>query len=48
MGAITWGAAYRLAGAFVNPATGFNRSVTFLHRSGVWYETSRTAADAGN
>lgn len=47
MGAITWGGAFRLAGAFVNPATANARSITFRynHPNSTWIEISRTAAD---
>jgi hypothetical protein len=46
MGAITWNAGYRLAGAFTNPATGFRRSIQFLSTGdGLYHELSRGAAD---
>jgi len=53
LGAITWGANFSLAGAFVNPANTKNRSITFINNSipGVtnnWRELYRTAADVAN
>jgi hypothetical protein len=46
MGAITWNAGYRLAGAFTNPATGFRRSIQFLSTGdGLYHELNRGAAD---
>jgi len=50
LGAITFGAGYKLAGAFTAPATGNNRSITFYddNVTGVWYEISRTGADTPN
>lgn len=46
MGAITWAGDYRLAGAFVNPAAGKARMITFINAFGFWVEVSRSAADA--
>jgi len=51
MGAVTWtGGAlgYRLAGAFVPPATGNHRIYTFYYDGAVWREISRSAADIPN
>jgi len=50
MGAVTFGAGYKLAGAFVAPATGFNRTYSFEYDSGsaTWYEIARSAADVAN
>lgn len=45
MGVITWAAPFHLAGAFVNPANGQQRSITFTKRGAVWGEKCRTAAD---
>lgn len=45
MGAITWNAAFALAGAFTNPASTKQRSVTFLWSGTGWNELYRTAAD---
>jgi len=48
MGAITWGAGYKLA-AWTNPANGFNRSIDFeFDGSTTWREVSRTPADVPN
>lgn len=49
LGAITWGAKYKMA-AWVNPAAGFSRSVTFTYdpNSTNWYEISRTSTDIAN
>jgi len=48
LGAVTW-TGYKMA-AWVSPATGFNRSITFRYNStsGNWHEISRTAADVPN
>lgn len=48
-GAVTlsWPANVHLAGAWVNPGPGANRSIT-LRRGDAWYEVSRTAADVAN
>jgi len=48
MGAITWGAAFRLAGAFTNPAAGQHRLITFSYDGSAWRELSRSAADQAN
>jgi hypothetical protein len=46
MGTITWGTGqFQLAGAFVNPANGFARVITFQYDGGHWLEISRSAAD---
>lgn len=47
MGAITFSAGYKLAGAFTNPATGNLREITFRRDTAgsVWREVGRTAAD---
>lgn len=47
MGAITWGARYALAGAFVNPANGKRRTITFYYDidDDRFVEKSRAAAD---
>jgi hypothetical protein len=44
---LTWAASYRLAGAWVNPANGFVRTITFAYNlsANAWYEVSRAAAD---
>lgn len=46
MGTITWNAAFKLAGAFTNPATGYSRLIQFIFNGSFWYEVSRTANDA--
>jgi hypothetical protein len=51
LGAVTWEANYKLAGAWVSPATGFNRSILFARQwtgGTVWHEISRTTADVPN
>lgn len=50
LGAVTWAGGWRLAGAWVSPANGFNRSITFVYDPGLarWYETNRSAADVAN
>ncbi len=45
MGAITWNAVFKLAGAFTNPAAGLRRMITFVFDGTSWREISRTAAD---
>jgi len=45
LGAITWGAAFLLAGAFTNPANGKRRTITFYYDGTSWVETNRAAAD---
>jgi hypothetical protein len=50
LGAWTFGAQYKIAGAWVQPANGFNRSITFRYdiSTGKWVELYRTAADVAN
>lgn len=50
MGAVTFGAGYQLAGAFVAPANARNRTYTFEYHSATatFYEVSRSAADVVN
>lgn len=48
MGAITWNAVFKLAGAFVNPANGHSRSIQFIYDGAVWIERWRSAADTPN
>jgi hypothetical protein len=50
LGAATFGAKYKLGAAWVNPATGFNRAITFAYdpNSTNWYEVTRSAADVAN
>jgi parallel beta-helix repeat protein len=45
MGAITWGAAFLLAGAFTNPASTKRRTISFYYDGTNWIETNRAAAD---
>jgi hypothetical protein len=45
MGAITWGAMFKLAGAFTNPANGKRRTISFYDNGANWVETNRAAAD---
>ncbi len=45
MGAITWGASYKLAGAFTNPANGKRRTILFYNNGSSLIEVSRAAAD---
>ena len=47
LGAVTWGALYKMA-AWTSPATGKNRSITFLCDGTNFVEISRTAADVPN
>ena len=53
MGAVTWPAGkngYRLAGAFIPPANGFHRTISFQFNAhnGNWYEIARAGADMAN
>lgn len=45
LGTITWNAAFKLAGAFTNPANGKRRTITFRHDGTSWIEVNRAAAD---
>jgi len=45
IGAITWGATYKLAGAFTNPLAGKRRTITFRDNGTNLVEVSRAAAD---
>lgn len=45
MGVITFGGAYKLAGAFTNPASTKRRTISFYYDSSVWVEISRASAD---
>jgi hypothetical protein len=50
LGVLTWGSAYRLSGAWVQPASGQNRSIEFLADGSatIFYEQSRTSNDVPN
>lgn len=48
LGVVTFDAIYHLAGAFVNPLNGFNRSLTFLWDGAAFLEVARSAADVAN
>jgi hypothetical protein len=45
MGAITWNAAFKLAGSFINPANTLRRTIDFYYDGTNWIEQSRAAAD---
>lgn len=45
MGAITWGSAFGLAGAFTNPGAGSVRTISFYFDGPTWFETARAQAD---
>jgi hypothetical protein len=47
LGAVSWGALYKMA-AWVSPANGFSRSITFYFDNTNWIEMSRTPADVPN
>ena len=47
-GALTFGALYKIGGAWVQAATGFSRSIQFTFDGTNWIETGRTAADVSN
>ncbi|HEY6177385.1 MAG TPA: glycosyl hydrolase family 28-related protein [Kofleriaceae bacterium] len=48
LGVLTWGANFKLAGAWVQPATGQSRTITFVVQGGALREESRAAADQPN
>lgn len=48
LGAITWNAIYKMAGALTNPATGFSRSISFFDDGTNLVELYRGAADVAN
>jgi hypothetical protein len=48
MGAVTWPGTFKLAGAFVNPATGQHRTISFKANGATFYEMCRAAADIPN
>lgn len=45
MGAITWNAVFKLAGAFTNPANTKRRTITFYYDGSSWVEKTRASAD---
>ena len=45
MGGITWNGAFKLAGAFTNPASTKHRTITFVYNGTNWIETNRAAVD---
>jgi len=45
MGTITWNAAFKLAGAFTNPANTKRRTIQFRYDGTSWIELARAAAD---
>lgn len=47
MGAITWNAVFKMT-AFVNPATGFSRTIIFRWNGVNWVEKCRSAVDVPN
>jgi hypothetical protein len=47
MGVITWNAIYKLA-AFTNPATGFQRTISFFYDGANWIENFRSPSDVPN
>jgi hypothetical protein len=52
LGTLSWAATgvagWRLAGAWVQPATGKKRTITFYYDGGIWIELARTSADMDN
>lgn len=48
LGAATFAAGYELQAAWVQPAAGKNRSITFVYDGTKMYETSRVGADVSN
>lgn len=47
LGAVTWDATFRMS-AWTQPATGFNRSITFLYNGTNWVQASQTGVDVPN
>lgn len=47
LGAATWDAVFKMA-AWVQPANGFSRSITFRYDGAAWIEIARTSADVPN
>jgi hypothetical protein len=47
LGAVTWGAAFKLA-AWTSPANANSRSISFRYDGTNWIERSRTPADVPN
>lgn len=47
LGTATWDTKFKMT-AWTNPATGYNRSITFQYDGNNWYEKSRNAADIPN
>lgn len=45
LGTITWGTAYKMAGAFTTPADTKRRTIAFFYDGTDWVETGRAAAD---
>lgn len=48
IGAITWGATFKMGGAFTNPADGFSRAIWFVWNGTNAVELGRGAADVAN
>lgn len=48
LGAVTWAGTFHLGAAWVSPATGTNRSITFEYDGANWIELYRTTADVSN
>jgi len=48
LGVLTFAAGYKLGAAWVQPATGNNRSIEFQFNGTSWYERSRSPADVTN
>ena len=48
LGAITWGSGVYKLSAWTSPATGYSRSIDFVHDGSNWIEISRTTADVPN
>jgi hypothetical protein len=47
-GVLTFNAVFKLGAAWVQPANGFSRAITFVYDGTNWVETGRTAADVAN
>lgn len=45
LGVATWNSNFKLAGAWVQPAAGFSRTITFFCDGTYWHEMCRNAAD---
>lgn len=48
LGAVTWGAGYKMGAAWTQPANGFSRTIDFDFDGTNWIESNRSAVDIAN